>query len=85
MSRKKKLRFIQVLLLITGITAIYLTYYNNENIVEEKIVNSQVKENFSKQVVPNSLVIYPEAELLLNLWEWDYLLLSVRANHQANV
>ena len=49
MSRKKKLRFIQVLLLITGITAIYLTYYNNETIVEEKIVNPQVKEKFSNQ------------------------------------
>ena len=49
MSRKKKLRFIQVLLLITGITAIYLTYYNNETIKDEKIISSQVKEKFSKQ------------------------------------
>tara|TARA_Y100000591_G_C21831393_1_gene699839 strand:- start:195 stop:809 length:615 start_codon:yes stop_codon:yes gene_type:complete len=49
MNRKKKLRFIQVILLLTGITAIYLTYYNNENIENEKIISSQVKEKFNKQ------------------------------------
>ena len=54
MSRKKKLRFIQVLLLITGITAIYFTYYNNETIKDEKIISSQVKEKFSKQNVNES-------------------------------
>ncbi|MDC0903760.1 LPS export ABC transporter periplasmic protein LptC [Pelagibacteraceae bacterium] len=43
-ERKKKLRFIQLILLLCGTLIIYLTYYNNENNSDNKIgINKESK------------------------------------------
>ena len=48
-SRKKKLRFIQLFLLILGILIIYNTYYNKDSELKNKIISSTTKEKVKKQ------------------------------------
>ena len=50
-ERKKKLRIIQIILLITGILIIYFTYYDKKLNFDEKIISNSNKENIEKQVV----------------------------------
>jgi len=50
-ERKKKLKIIQIILLITGILIIYFTYYDKKLNYDEKIISNSNKENIEKQVV----------------------------------
>ena len=45
MDRKKKLRFIQLFLLIVGLSLIYLTYYNKEVSSNKGIVSKNLKDS----------------------------------------
>ena len=45
MDRKKKLRFIQLFLLIVGLSLIYLTYYNKEVSNNKGIVSKNLKDS----------------------------------------
>ena len=44
-KRKNKLKLIQLILLTLGILAIYVVYYNNKAIEQEKIISQQTKKN----------------------------------------
>ena len=48
-ERKKKLRIIQLFLLILGILIIYNTYYNRDSELKNKIISSTTKEKVKKQ------------------------------------
>ena len=49
MDRKKRLRFIQLFLLIFGLSLVYITYYNKEVSNNESIISKQVKESVKKK------------------------------------
>ena len=53
-TRKKKLRIIQLSLLILGIIIILITYINNENIEENRILNTKTQEIVKKQLLDDS-------------------------------
>ena len=48
-NRKKKLRFIQLFLLIFSLLIIYLTYYNRSNDDKNEIISKSIKEKVTKQ------------------------------------
>ena len=48
-NRKKKLRFIQLFLLIFSLLIIYLTYYNRSNDDKDEIISKSIKEKVTKQ------------------------------------
>ena len=48
-SRKKKLRFIQLLLLLFAILIIYNTYYKRDSELKNKIISNTTKEKVKKQ------------------------------------
>ena len=56
MERKKKLKVIQFILLIFGVSLIYLTYYDSgkENSLEEEILSKTTQEKIKKQNLENS-------------------------------
>ena len=55
MERKKKLKVIQFILLIFGVSLIYLTYYDSgkENSLEEEILSKTTQEKIKKQNLEN--------------------------------
>ena len=48
-NRKKKLRFVQLILLIFSLLIIYLTYYNRSNDDKNEIISKSIKEKVEKQ------------------------------------
>ena len=48
-NRKKKLRFVQLFLLIFSLLIIYLTYYNRSNDDKDEIISKSIKEKVTKQ------------------------------------
>tara|TARA_B100001564_G_scaffold358797_1_gene378436 strand:+ start:371 stop:994 length:624 start_codon:yes stop_codon:yes gene_type:complete len=48
-DRKKKLRFVQLFLLIFSLLIIYLTYYNRSNDAQNEIISKSIKEKVEKQ------------------------------------
>ncbi len=48
-NRKKKLRFVQLFLLIFSLLIIYLTYYNRSNDDKNEIISKSIKEKVTKQ------------------------------------
>ena len=51
MERKKKLRLIQLTLLIIGILIIYSTYYNEKVNLDKKIISKKTEEKVKKQKI----------------------------------
>lgn len=49
-TRKKKLRLIQFSLLIIGVTIIFITYLQKENISLKKIVSTETEKKIKKQI-----------------------------------
>tara|TARA_B100001121_G_C18661101_1_gene608912 strand:+ start:529 stop:1134 length:606 start_codon:yes stop_codon:yes gene_type:complete len=49
-DRKKKLRIIQIMLLIIGFLILYFTYYNKSNQSYENIVSKEIQEKIKKQI-----------------------------------
>ena len=47
-ERKKRLRFIQLTLLIVGILIIYFVYYGNKSSDEAKLVSQSMKKNIKE-------------------------------------
>ena len=50
MDRKKKLRFIQIILLTLGIFTIFFTYIINEDDRAENLISSETKKKIEKQI-----------------------------------
>ena len=49
-KRVKKLRIIQISLLIIGTLIIYFTYLNKSNLEDEEIVSKEVQDMIKKQI-----------------------------------
>ena len=52
-DRKKKLRFVQLFLLIFSLIIVYITYYKKENSSEDVIISKSIKEKVEKQSKEN--------------------------------
>ena len=50
MQRKKKLRIIQLSLLVFGFIVIFFTYINNEKDTKDKIISQEIKKKITKQL-----------------------------------
>ena len=50
MGRKKKLRLIQITLLIFGLLVIFFTYIKKENNFSEDIISKETKKKIEKQL-----------------------------------
>ena len=55
-ERKKKLKFIQLTLLILGILIIYFTYYGKEKNVQKEIISKSTKKKIEKQILEEDSV-----------------------------
>tara|TARA_B100001121_G_scaffold307059_1_gene327776 strand:- start:22 stop:642 length:621 start_codon:yes stop_codon:yes gene_type:complete len=53
-KRKKRLRFIQISLLIFSLIIIYLTYYNRPDGIEDEIISKSEKDKFKQQDINES-------------------------------
>ena len=49
MERKKKLRLIQIFLLISGMLIIFFTYYDKDNFRDKTIINQETQEKIKRQ------------------------------------
>ena len=49
-QRKKRLRIIQITLLILGILILYFTYLNKTNIPDENIISEEIQKKIEKQI-----------------------------------
>ena len=54
-ERKKKLRLVQLTLLIFGILIIYITYYNKNSNLDKKIISKKTEEKVKKQTTDKKL------------------------------
>ncbi|MDC0366096.1 LPS export ABC transporter periplasmic protein LptC [Pelagibacteraceae bacterium] len=54
-ERKKKLRLVQLTLLIFGILIIYTTYYNKNSNLDKKIISKKTEEKVKKQTTDKKL------------------------------
>ena len=54
-ERKKKLRLVQLTLLIFGILIIYTTYYNKNSNLDKKIISKKTEEKVKKQTADKKL------------------------------
>jgi hypothetical protein len=54
-ERKKKLRLLQLTLLIFGILIIYTTYYNKNSNLDKKIISKKTEEKVKKQTTDKKL------------------------------
>ena len=54
-ERKKKLRLVQLTLLIFGILIIYTTYYNKNSNLDKKIISKKTEEKVKKQATDKKL------------------------------
>ena len=54
-KRKKKLRLVQLTLLILGILIIYTTYYNKNSNLDKKIISKKTEEKVKKQTTDKKL------------------------------
>ena len=78
-ERKKKLRFIQLTLLIVGILTIYFVYYGNKSSDEAKLVSQSTKKNIKKDKTENTDVFFNIEYTGLDMNGNRYLLKSKEA------
>ena len=50
MERKKKIKIIQISLLVLGLLIIFFTYKNNENVSKNSIITSEAQKKIKKQI-----------------------------------
>ena len=53
-ERKKKIKIIQVTLLLVGMLIIFFTYIKRENISDEKIISSEAQKKIKRQMESQS-------------------------------
>ncbi len=78
-ERKKKLRFIQLTLLIVGILTIYFVYYGNKSSDETKLVSQSTKKNIKEDKTENTDVFFNIEYTGLDMNGNRYLLKSKEA------
>ena len=50
MERKKKIKIIQISLLVLGLLIIFFTYKNNENVSKNSIITSEAQKKIKQQI-----------------------------------
>ena len=78
-ERKKRLRFIQLTLLIVGILIIYFVYYGNKSSDEAKLVSQSMKKNIKEDKKENTDVFFNIEYTGLDMNGNRYLLKSKEA------
>ena len=78
-ERKKRLRFIQLTLLIVGILIIYFVYYGNKSSDEAKLVSQSMKKNIKEDKTENTDVFFNIEYTGLDMNGNRYLLKSKEA------
>tara|TARA_Y100000996_G_C22514317_1_gene639814 strand:+ start:615 stop:1211 length:597 start_codon:yes stop_codon:yes gene_type:complete len=78
-ERKKRLRFIQLTLLIVGILIIYFVYYGNKSSDEAKLVSQSMKKNIEEDKTENTDVFFNIEYTGLDMNGNRYLLKSKEA------
>ena len=78
-ERKKRLRFIQLTLLIVGVLIIYFVYYGNKSSDEAKLVSQSTKKNIKKDKTENTDVFFNIEYTGLDMNGNRYLLKSKEA------
>ena len=78
-ERKKRLRFIQLTLLIIGIFIIYFVYYGNKSSDEAKLVSQSMKKNIEEDKTENTDVFFNIEYTGLDMNGNRYLLKSKEA------
>ena len=76
-ERKKRLRFLQLTLLIIGILLIYLTYYNKEKTLEESSIVNSNSQKIKNQIKDDEL---DKKELFFNI---EYSGLDLNGNRYS--
>ncbi len=78
-ERKKRLRFIQLTLLIVGVLIIYFVYYGNKSSDEAKLVSQSTKKNIKEDKTENTDVFFNIEYTGLDMNGNRYLLKSKEA------
>ena len=78
-ERKKRLRFIQLTLLIVGVLIIYFVYYGNKSSDEAKLVSQSTKKNINEDKTENTDVFFNIEYTGLDMNGNRYLLKSKEA------
>ncbi len=78
-ERKKRLRFIQLTLLIVGVLIIYFVYYGNKSSDEAKLVSQSTKKNIKEDKTENTDIFFNIEYTGLDMNGNRYLLKSKEA------
>ena len=73
-SRKKKLRLIQLILLITGIIIIFSTYYKKENVSNTQKNSELIK----KENQTNAKIEDGESDVFFNIEYIEQIILNIK-------
>ena len=87
MTRKHKLRIIQISLLIIGVFIIYYTYYNKDIAQEQKIISKQLEDKIKEKIAnqPEGYEVFTNIEYSgLDFSGNRYILKSKKAYNQPD-